>query len=163
MPHRRLALACAAALAGLSLAGCGFSPLYSSAGYGRLAGLTVEAGPERFDFLVQDAIRDFTGPGSSRYVLRVSTDLGDAPVGISPSGEATRSTLTADALWELETAGGPLTGSRSVSLGFDQPRDPYALLAARGEAEERLAALLAEAVIQDIAVALRRHQDGPGS
>ncbi|MEQ8404892.1 MAG: hypothetical protein RKE49_07330 [Oceanicaulis sp.] len=159
MLNRRLALL--AALAGLALAGCGFSPLYSTAGYDRLAGLTVEAGPERFDYLLQDAVRDFAGPGASPYVLRLETDLSSRPAGVSPTGDATRADLTARVLYVLEGGPGePLAGEREVTIAFDQPRDPYARLAAQGEAEERLAGRLAEELMQGVAVELRRREAG---
>ncbi|MFW5659865.1 MAG: LPS assembly lipoprotein LptE [Oceanicaulis sp.] len=160
MTLRRLALSGAALAAGLTLSACGFSPLYSTTGYERLSGLAVEAGPERFDYYLQNAVRDFTGPGDSAHVLRVATEVSDRPVGVSPTGEATRVNLTGRALYTLEGPGEPITGERTATIAFDQPRDPYALLAARGEAEERLAERLAEEVVQTLTVQLRRREAG---
>lgn len=160
MHHLRLALACTAALFGLALVGCGFSPLYSTTGYDRLAGLTVEAGPDRFDYLLQDAVRDFAGPGASPYRLSLSHQFRSRPLGISPTGEATRVSLQAVVRYELTGSGAPITGARTGEVTFDQPRDPYALLAARGEAEERLARRMAEEIIQAVTVELRRREAG---
>jgi len=160
MRHPRLALACVAAMLSLAVTGCGFSPLYSTAGYDRLAGLNVEAGPERFDYLLQDAVRGFAGPGVSPYSLSLSHEFRSRPLGISPTGEATRVSLQAVVRYELIGPGDPIAGVRTADVTFDQPGEPYALLAARGEAEERLARRMAEEIIQAVAVELRRREAG---
>lgn len=160
MRAHRLVLTGLIGLASLALTACGFSPLYSSAGYDRLGGLRVEAGPERFDYLLQNAVRDFAGPGDSIYVLDIATGVSDSSAGVSPTGEATRRTLTGTASYDLVGAQPPLTGRTAATISFDQPRDPYAQIAALTEAEQRLAERLAEEVLQDIAVELRRREAG---
>lgn len=162
MLNRRLVLAGLAGATGLLLSACGFTPLYSTAGYDQLAGLEVNAGGERFDYLVQDAVRDFAGPGSSPYALLIETAITDQPTGLSPTGAATRNQLVVTAIYRLDGPGAHLSGRRTASIAFDQPGDPYALLAARSEAEERLAGRLAEEILQEIAVELRRRQAGSG-
>lgn len=158
-PHR-FGLACLIAVMSLGLGGCGFSPLYSTAGYDRLGGLSVEAGSERFDYLLQNAVRDFAGPGDSPYQLRVRTRVTDLAAGISPTGVARRVGLTGQASYSLSGLDAPLTGVTSVTISFDQPTDPYAQIAAVSEAEERLADRLAEELLQDITVELRRREAG---
>lgn len=161
MRANRIVLTGLIGLAGLALGACGFSPLYSSAGYERLGGLRVEAGPERFDYLLQNAVRDFAGPGDSIYVLDVTTRVSDSRSGVSPTGEATRSMLTGTASYDLRGAQPRVRGRSTATISFDQPRDPYAQIAARSEAEQRLAERLAEEVLQDIALELRRRKAGP--
>lgn len=160
MRHPRLALFCVLAAVSVIVSGCGFSPLYSTAGYDRLAGMSVEAGPDRFDYLLQDAVRDFAGPGASAYTLTLSHEFRVRPLGISPTGEATRVSLRAVVRYELAGPGEPISGVRTSDVTFDQPGDPYALLASRGEAEERLARRMAEEIVQALAVELRRREAG---
>ncbi|XBQ17212.1 MAG: hypothetical protein ABL308_04880 [Oceanicaulis sp.] len=153
--RRGFALAFTAAGA-LSASGCGFRPLYGGPGFAALAGLDVETGQGRFDYLLADAVRDFAGPGRQSRTLIIETDLQEQPRGLSPTGEATRIVLRAVSRWTLQ--GGAetgLTGTTATSLGFDTPRDPFAVIAARSAAEERLAALQAEQVLQDVATKLR--------
>jgi len=158
-PHR-YALAGLIALAGLVLSGCGFSPLYSTAGYERLGGIRVEAGTERFDYLLQNAVRDFAGPGNSPYLMSVETLVNNQFAGISPTGIASRITLSGQAVYTLTGPEIPLTGLTRVTISFDQPSDPYAQIAALSEAEARLAERLAEEMLQDVAVGLRRREAG---
>lgn len=158
-PHRFVLAGLIAAI-GLGLGGCGFSPLYSTAGYDRLGGISVEAGPERFDYLLQNAVRDFAGPGTSPYALNVRTRVTNRAAGISPTGVARRVGLTGQASYALRGLDAPLNGVTSVTISFDQPTDPYAQIAAVSEAEERLADRLAEEMLQDITVELRRREAG---
>lgn len=161
MDARRFAGSAALTLAvALCLSACGFSPLYSTAGYDRLAGLQVEAGPERFDYLVQDAVRDFAGPGSSPYTLTVRTTLTTRPLGVSPTGVATRIQLDGRAQWTLSGPDDSIAGGSAAAVSYDQARDPYAVIAATASAEDLLARQLAEQVIEDVAVMLRRRQAG---
>lgn len=160
MTARRLTVALASLAAAGFLSACGFSPLYSTAGYDQLGGLEVNAGNTRFDYMLQDAVRDFVGPGASNRTLDITTRLTSRPTGISPTGVALRLDLDGTARWILHTPDGSLRGVSQASLGFDQTGDPYAIISSRGEAEERLAARLAEEVLQDVTVALRRRQAG---
>jgi LPS-assembly lipoprotein len=162
MRFHRLVLACLAVLgAAPLLSGCGFTPLYSSAGYDRVAGMNVSVGGDsRFDYLLQNAVRDFAGPGASPYRLTLDPQVIVAPVGISPTGEATRVELLAVVIYTLNGAGDPIRGVRRSKISFDQPSDPYALLAAQGQAEELLAEQLAEELVASIAVDLRRREAG---
>lgn len=160
MRTHRYALAGFIAVIGLVLGGCGFSPLYSSAGYQRLGGISVEAGPERFDYLLQNAVRDFAGPGDSPYAMRIDTQVTRLVAGISPSGIASRVGLTGQAVYSLEGVGAPITGTTRVSISYDQPGDPYAQIASLSDAEERLAVRLAEELLQDVSVELRRREAG---
>ena len=142
---------------GLSLvvSGCGFQPVYHTANVQNLAGLTVVTGPERMDFLVQNAISDFAGPGDSPYRLRVTLQTRQIGAGLSASGVATRMTLRGTARYRLIGGREPIRGVVRDSVTYDTENSPYALIAARSEAEERLAQLLAERVLMDVSVALR--------
>ena len=141
-------------LVALAVSACGFQPVYSPQSYRALGGLQVESGPERIDFLVQNAISDFAGPGDSDYRLRVQIDTRQTGAGLSASGVATRMTLRGTARYQLSGAERPISGRVIESVTFDTQNAPYALIAARSEAEDRLAQLLAEQILSDISVAL---------
>jgi hypothetical protein len=139
----------------LVVAGCGFQPVYHTPTYQALSGLSVETGPERIDFLVQNAISDFAGPGDSPYTLKVAIEVKEQGAGLSASGVATRMTLEGDAEYTLVGASEDISGRVSQSVTYDTENSPYALLAARGQGEKRLAQLLAEYIMLDVSIALR--------
>lgn len=144
----------------LWLSGCGFEPLYAGpSGYQNLAGMQVTTGSDRIDFLVQDAISDFVGPGQSRYRLSVETDIRESGAGLSASGVATRISLNARVEYQLTGSAEPMTGRLEERVTYDTPSTPYGLISARSDGEARLAQLIAEAVIEDVSLKLRTDED----
>ncbi|MCC5996815.1 MAG: hypothetical protein JJU18_10655 [Oceanicaulis sp.] len=154
----RLLAALTAAAALLTTAGCGFQPLYAGAGYQSLPGLAVESGEERIDYLVDAALRRHLGQGDSAYRVELTTNLRESAIGISASGVARRYSLRANTRYVLHPGGGhaPVRGQISETVQFDAPSDPAAVMAARSDAEERAARLIAERLAGALAAELRR-------
>ncbi|WP_158272034.1 LPS assembly lipoprotein LptE [Marinicauda salina] len=164
MPRRRpLLLAAGVAFLTIALAGCGFRPLYGGAPYAALAGARVEAGPERVDYLVQNALRDHLGAGDSRYRITLNTETDERSLGVSASGRATRYALVITVDYRLD--GGPeaVSGRISETAYFDAPNEPYALIATRSNAEERAARLAAERLARALAAQLQPVTAGRGA
>ena len=141
-----------------AVSGCGFQPLYGGAGYRTLSGVNVASGPSRFDYHLADSLRDFVGPASGAAgQLDIVTRLTDTPVGLSPTGQALRVRLSAEAGYVFTPPSGEHTRGRvERTMAFDSPSsDPYAIIVARSEAEERLAQVLAEDIVQALAVETR--------
>mgnify|MGYP006278933675 CR=1 FL=1 len=152
--------ACAALISG----GCGFQPMYATSGYAGLAGLDIETGETRQDYLVEAALDRFVGGGRSPYRLVLDTQTRELRIGVSAAGRASRYGYTLTTAYLLTGAEGEvLEGEVSETVYFDAPGDPYALIAARGDAEERAADLIARALSRDIAASLQRAatQDAP--
>ncbi|MGY6628549.1 MAG: LPS assembly lipoprotein LptE [Oceanicaulis sp.] len=157
-----LGAALAAGLALMSAGGCGFQPLYAGPGYASLPGLSIESGEDRFDYLVDAALRRHLGDGDSPYRLVLSTRLQERPIGISASGVARRYSLMAQTRYSLERPGAaPVRGLVSETVQFDAPGDPAALIAARSDAETRAARVLAERLAQSMTAELRRRERAP--
>lgn len=147
-----------AACAALVLtAGCGFQPMYATPGFSALPGLTITTGDTRQDYLIEDALLDFLGSGRSPYRVSLDTTTTESPLGLSAAGRAARFSYVVSSAYRL-------TGPDNLSIGgvvretvyFDAPSDPYALIAARGDAEERAAELIARRLTQDISTKLQR-------
>ena len=165
MRRRRLLIGAAAVLGALSVSGCGFQPLYSTAGFTGLPGLEIEAGDTRQDYLIEQALDRFLGAGQSPYRLTLRTSINEERLGISAAGRASRFSFRVNARYRLTTGSGraPVNGTVSETVYFDAPNDPYALLAARADAEERAADLIARSLARDVAAALQRRdrRDNP--
>lgn len=163
---RRLLLTGAVAGIGAMLAsGCGFQPLYSTAGFAGLPGLEIDAGDTRQDYLIEQALDRYLGGGRSPYRLSLQTSSEVQRLGISAAGRASRFGLEVTTRYGLFGGAGesPVSGAVSETVYYDAPTDPYALLAARADAEERAADLIARSLARDIAAALQRRdrQDDP--
>lgn len=144
-----------------ALTACGFQPLYGSTAYRELAGVEIEAGPERLDFLVQDALSEEFGAGSSPYRLVVATASTELGLGVSAEARARRFSLTVSARYQLLRAGESLLESSAAELVyFDAPAEAYALISARRSAEQQGADALARKIARDVALAIRRAEAG---
>lgn len=149
-------------LAGLSLlvSACGFQPLYGGPNFSALPGLTIEAGPTRQDYLIEDGLRDFLGGGNSPYRLEFQTETREVGLGLSAAGRAARFQYIVQIAYRLSPPEGePVTGTFMESVYFDAPSDPYGLLAARSDAEERAAGEVVQRLVQELAAELRRAEN----
>lgn len=153
---RVAALSLGLACTGL-LAGCGFQPLYGSAGFGALPGLAIEASDDRVGYLIEDALRDHLGGGQSAYRAELETAVGEVPLGLSAAGRARRFATILQVNYILTGPNGfEHIGEVSEPIFYDAPSDPYALITARAAAEERAAEAVAEELAQEFAIVLRR-------
>ncbi len=149
----RLTLACAAAL---SLAACGFEPLYAPAAVAPLADMEIEAGEERVDFLLEDALRgEFGASGAaSPYRLVIGTSQRERRIGVSAADRATRYSLYLVVRYQLFERGAEdavASGRVEESVYYDAPREPFAITNARRDAEARAAAGAAERLARRLA------------
>jgi len=147
----------------LLTAGCGFQPLYGSAGFSALPGLEIEAGDSRQDYMIEQALDRFLGDGRSAHRLAFETDSREKRLGVSAADRASRFALSVTTSYLLTSSGTePITGRVTETVYFDAPQDPYALITARADAEERVADLIARALARDLSAALQR-QDRQGA
>lgn len=155
---RRFPLLGAPLIAGaLLIAGCGFQPLYGSAGFSALPGLEIEAGDSRQDYMIEQALDRFLGTGRSAHRLTFETRTSEQRLGVSAADRASRFGLVVTASYLLTAPDAdPITGQVRETVYFDAPQDPYALITARADAEERAADLIARALARELAAALER-------
>lgn len=157
MKRRFLSLSALVLGVGLLLGACGFQPLYGSAGFSALPGLQIESGDTRQDYLIEQALDRFLGPGRSPYRVALETQAREIRLGVSATDRASRFGFNVTTEFVLTSSDEPaLRGEVSETVYFDAPGDPYALIAARADAEERAADLIARALARELAVALQR-------
>lgn len=148
MPKLRHATSLAASLLLIvSLAGCGFTPLYGDNSLTQsLAGVQVEVpSHSRAGYLVRQALDDELGRArgdAPRYVVALNLYEGKAPRGVRVNNVASRYEIGLFATYSLKDAqtGAFLTsGSFTTQTTYDSVDAPYAGLAAFEEGEERAA------------------------
>lgn len=146
------------------LGGCGFQPLYGTPGYSQIAGVEIDTGSSRLDYLVADALEEEFGAGRSPYRLTVNSSSRESAVGVAANAAVTRYELTVSVRYSLERSGQVIASdSEREILYFPAPANPYGLIAARRTAEEQAAAALARRVSRAVALALREEAGEPGS
>jgi LPS-assembly lipoprotein len=183
-PARRLLPAAVLTLAMLAVSACTVRPLYSDAGYaGNVAGASTATGSIGAELStvaikpvhnrVGQEVRNhliflFNGgqgePANPRYTLDLlvsSVSEATANIQVNDQNEPTAALLTALATYRLVDASGKVvaTGRRQSMASYDVPRQEFAALRARIDAENRasreLAELIRMAVAQDLAKAGR--------
>ncbi len=148
-------------LAGLlALSACGFTPLYGPGGAGALIGaVDIDAPTNRNEFDLVARLTERLGPVSNP-AWRLTFSIATGSEGFSASG-ATRRQLTGTANWTLtpKAGGKPLSGKVRALAGYTEmlssPTDTSARLsnaAARDDANRRLMVMLADRIIEDMAI-----------
>lgn len=140
-------------LAGLALAGCGFSPVYGPDGVGaRLFGQIRTADPKTpDDFSFAGRIAERMGPDSdARFALDYRLRIAVVPQAITPDEITTRYALNGSADFTLtESASGRVVTRGQVSsfTSYSTTGTTIATMAAEQDAHERLARMLADQVV----------------
>jgi len=137
----------------------GFTPLYSQNTGARqhFEQLSMEPIEGRTGFLFTQAMRDRGGVGqgqSGAYVLQTTLKEKHANIGVRIDQVSTRSRLTVIAYYLVRGRDGKIAyrGTAQSTAAYDEPDQPYAALAAEQDAEDRASRILAEKVLNDLAV-----------
>lgn len=156
--HRLVGLL--AVVAGLGLAGCGFTPLYAQGAAGTsLSRISVTTQDDRLGYRVREQLEDALGrDGTQAPLYRLETRLEQSrrPLGRRIDDAATRYELTVRGTWMLTplNGGDPLTGTETVTTTYAAADQPYAAIAAQQDGEERAAAELARLIRLELLTAL---------
>ena len=145
----------------LLLAACGFQPLYGGAGAATLDNVSVSVtGNERRSYLTETALMERVGVSGDRAgTLRVTVSTSPTPLGVSADGQASRVALNVRAHYQLDDGTGAVLASSVVErIVFETPQEPYALITARANAEQRAAEALADALVRDALIGLRQRE-----
>ncbi len=147
-------------LAGLVLAGCGFTPLYGHAGVGGgLSRIAVTTQDDRLGYRIREQLEDALGRDASQaplWRLETLAEQARRPLGRRIDDTATRYELTVRGRWTLRpvNGGAPLSGEQTVTTTYAAADQPYAAIAAQQDGEERAAAELARQIRLDLLQAL---------
>lgn len=114
--------------------------------------------------MIEQALDRFLGQGRSEHRLAFETNAREQRLGVSAADRASRFALSVTTSYLLTSpAGEPVTGRITETVYFDAPRDPYALITARADAEERAADLIARSLARELAAALQRQSQQSAS
>lgn len=168
---RTMVMIAAALISTVTLAGCGFRPLYGTgpgAAGDALAGIEVPPLPNREGQLVHDYLTralavDGNG-GPSRYRLDIQLSSSRAELGIRQDETATRANLTMSAsmsLVDLATNKVIYTGATSVTNSYNIVEAQFATVASEIDSTERAARALADNIRTRVAAFLAsREREG---
>lgn len=161
---RRL-LTAGIALSALCLSACGFQPMYAGAGFSQLPGLEINRGDDRIDYLIEDSLRDFLGSGRSSFRLELENAVSQRSYGLSGSGIARQTAVFLQTEYELFDQDGVLitSGTLTDQSFYDSGNDPYTLVSGQSAAEAQAAEAMAEKLVRELSIAIRRHQAGETS
>ena len=142
----------------VSLAGCGFAPLYGQPGVvSNLAAIAVEAPEGRTGFLMRQHLDDAFGRNASAtptYHMRLALGEQRFPRGVRVDNVATRYEYVLTATYDLVAVpSGALAkrGTVRVELTYDSADQPYASVAAQQDAQDRAATEAARRIQMDLA------------
>ncbi len=152
---RRKVLAGLSGLFGFAgLSACGFAPAYgpqggASAILGRIA---VAAPNGRNTYLFVRRLEERLGRSSGPYQLDYDYDLEEQDFGTTSAGFTTRYRLVGTVSYELKEANGRLITRGTVEefVGFSATGSIVSTPAARADAEERLATILADRIVEEM-------------
>ena len=139
----------------LSLAGCGFAPVYGSAGAadGLRNAVVVTASETVAGFALRSRLVDRLGPvETARYTLDARIETVRTAAAINSAGDTTRFNLVGTASWVLTDDEGRmlLTGESQTFTSFSATGSTVATQAAVRDARERLAITLADMIVSAI-------------
>lgn len=160
-----------ALLAALALGACGLSPMYAGGGNGQvargLADVSVAPIQGRAGWLMRNALNDrLGGTGSesgTRYRLDVILDDELEGLGLLTDDTIGRERRTLRARYQLtDTATGEILvdATAGSDAGIDVVSSEYATLAAEQTALENLASDVADRIVTQLALKLRRQDAG---
>jgi len=144
--------------AALSLAGCGFTPMYAVPGVAPgLSAIEVTAPQGRSGFLMRQALDDALAHKASTppaYRLKFNYTENKIPRGVRVDNVANRYELVLDVAYTLSDAAGATVrqGRARASVTYDSADQPYASIAAEQDGQERAASEIARQIQQDLAV-----------
>jgi LPS-assembly lipoprotein len=150
------------------LAGCGFQPLYGTAGGTRnlpadLARIQIAPIPDRLGQQVRNTLLDQLNPGGepsgADYKLTVKLDLDRQGLGYRQDESITRVNLRLVATYELRDGADKivLAGTGRSIASFDVVQKDFSTLTAERDGEERMADDVATQIVIQLAVHFRQN------
>jgi LPS-assembly lipoprotein len=145
---------------GLGLSGCGFAPMYGSAGMAAgIQDIRVETGQDRVDFFLQEALLDQMGSrdAAGPLTLRTETRVNSVALGLGVDAIASRFAIRVNVNYTVtgQNEAEPLiTGRASGEASYDVSSSVYGSLSAERDAVERAAQIAADRIVVQMARAL---------
>ena len=148
----------------LPLGGCALQPLYSGGSSGVVASaltdITIAPIEGKAGWLMQAALRDRLGePRTARYRLDIELDDRISGFGVRRDDAVTRERRTLRARYRLIEVGPGtvvLDATAGSDAGIDVVGSDYATIAAENSALERLTGVVADQIVERVALFARR-------
>ena len=140
----------------LSLAGCGFSPVYGPGGTaeGLRGRIDVAAPADEEGFALVRRLEERLGaPEAADLSLVADIRITEESVGFLPDGEISRFNVVGDVSWQILGAeGGPVlaSGSEREFTSYSATSTTVATIFAQRDARRRLMVILADRVVADL-------------
>lgn len=139
----------------IAMAGCGFVPAYGPSGVaGTWQNTVAVVTPDTpVGFAMRAQLERAFGPvRNQRYTLQITPRTAPVAATITDGGDITRINLTGNAEWTLTDAGGTQidTGLVQTFTSYSATGSTVATQSAEGAAQDRLAAALADLIVQQI-------------
>lgn len=149
----------------IGLTACGFTPLHQTAVGGATfsnVSLTMQDGRDEKDraagFMIEQRLLDrLSAGGKGLYTLNVEPEVRRIGLGLTGLDRATRYDSVMSAKWTLrsrEDGSVIARGDTRQTATFSADQDPYRLLSTDLAAQERVARVVADQLLVDIALAL---------
>jgi LPS-assembly lipoprotein len=154
----------AAIFACLTLAACGFHPMYGAGLAPQLATIYVEPMPERDGYELRNNLIDLLGSDGSMHgkLYRLTVNLKETNQGVALQNNATitRYNDTLSATFTLTDMNGKTVtaGSQSILTAYNVATSQYATLSAQQDDDKRTAQDIAERIRLDLAAFFRQRK-----
>jgi LPS-assembly lipoprotein len=159
-----------ALLTSITLAGCGFHPLYAPGGpaLGGLRDVYVDIIPNRNGQLLRQALQErlegTVADGSKRYELSVAYGYTGTSVGIQSDNSSDRTRFVGTATWTLRKAGAAgtkiVSGTAQSVDGVNVIDEQFFYSDLAGDAvQRRMGENLADQIVEALAVYFRTHPE----
>lgn len=138
----------------LVLSGCGFSPVYSSAG-SSVGPVSIGQIDGRAGYFLRQELDRYAalerGTSPARILdIKIITTFASAALAVDGLSARTLYTLTANYTLAPTGAGAPITGSVTTTVGYESLDQAYGDVALQADAEERAATQIADKVWADL-------------
>lgn len=144
----------AIALLALTLASCGFTPLY--AGGGNAGNIKIDQIDGRAGQALRKALLQELAPGllglETTANLSIDLDENIGRLALQPDEAATRTDIIVSARYVLAHDGGAISGNSAAETSFLVPDAPFSDIAAQIDATDRAMLLLARRIVDDLRI-----------
>ncbi|MDV4144828.1 LPS assembly lipoprotein LptE [Shimia sp. FJ5] len=154
--NRRTVLLSLTAASGLTLAGCGFEPVYGSGGSASrfLNQITVDAPTDNRSYLLTRELEDRLGRNlNGGYGLSISLSTFEDSAGRTITGATSRYNMIGEATFALRdlATGEVLTSGKTKNyVGYSATGSTVATVASREDATERLMVILTDQIVANL-------------
>jgi len=153
-----LAVCTVIGLSAISLAGCGFTPLYSRVSVANLSQVAIEVPQTRTGYFLEQDLRNGLGSdeaSSKAFLLTIGMKERHYSVGYKVDDTSTRSEITANVVYTLkDTATGKVlyTNRFSETVTYDTSKSPFTGVISQQNGQQRIATAISGQIQRDLAL-----------